>query len=98
VSFLVLLPIAFFAGVITVFTPCILPVLPLVLAGGATAETRRKPYAIVAGIVTTFTLFTLAGAWIFHVLRLNESAQFEIAAVLISSPRSASGWSARFCS
>ncbi len=82
-SLLVLLPIAFCAGVITVFTPCILPVLPLVLAGGATAETRRKPYAIVAGIVTTFTLFTLAGAWIFHVLHLSESAQFEIAAVLM---------------
>jgi cytochrome c biogenesis protein CcdA len=32
---LILVPIAFVAGVITAFTPCILPVLPIVLAGGA---------------------------------------------------------------
>ena len=57
----ILVPIAFAAGVITVLTPCILPVLPVVLAGGATGS-KRRPYAIVAGLVTTFTLFVLAGA------------------------------------
>src|SRR5215208_7014824 len=70
---LILVPIAFAAGVITVFTPCILPVLPIVLAGGA--GTKRRPYAIAAGLVTTFTAVLLAalaltlivpqiGAWV----------------------------------
>src|SRR5579864_6915067 len=64
---ILLVPIAFLAGVITVFTPCVLPVLPIVLAGGTTA-TKRKPYAIVAGLVTAFTAFTLlvprVGVWL----------------------------------
>ena len=78
----ILIPIAFLAGVITVFTPCILPVLPIILAGG-TAGTRRRPYAIVAGLVTTFTLFTLAGAWIFSQLHIPSRYQIKIGAVML---------------
>ncbi len=77
-----LVPIAFAAGVITAFTPCILPVLPIVLAGG-TSGSRRRPYAIVAGLVTTFTLFTLAGAWVFHQLHLPARWQIRIGAILL---------------
>ncbi len=78
----ILIPIAFAAGLITAFTPCILPVLPIVLAGGAEG-TRRRPYAIVAGLVTTFTLFTLAGAWIFHELHIPAKYQIQIGAALL---------------
>src|ERR671929_5618 len=39
----VLLPIAFLAGVITAVSPCVLPVLPIVLAGGASGGGRRPP-------------------------------------------------------
>jgi cytochrome c biogenesis protein CcdA/thiol-disulfide isomerase/thioredoxin len=77
-----LIPIAFAAGVITVFTPCILPVLPIIFAGG-TSGTRRRPYAIVAGLVTTFTLFTLAGAWIFHELHVSAKYQIRIGAATL---------------
>src|SRR6266542_1951541 len=63
----ILVPIASAAGVITVFTPCILPVLPVVLASGTTGS-KRRPYAVAAGLVTTFTLFVLAGAWIWSLL------------------------------
>ena len=76
---LVLLPIAFAAGVITVFTPCILPVLPIVLAAG----TQRRPYAIAAGLVTTFTAFLLAGAWLWGLLGIGEKHQIQIGAVLL---------------
>ena len=38
---LVLLGIAFLAGVITAVSPCVLPVLPIVLAGGASGGRRR---------------------------------------------------------
>src|SRR5437588_765034 len=67
---IVLVPIAFAAGVITVFTPCILPVLPIVLAGGA--GTKRRPYAVAAGLVTTFTAFLLAGAWLWGLLGIGK--------------------------
>ena len=33
--FLILLGIGFLAGVITAVSPCVLPVLPILLAGGA---------------------------------------------------------------
>jgi cytochrome c biogenesis protein CcdA/thiol-disulfide isomerase/thioredoxin len=79
---LILVPIAFAAGVITVFTPCILPVLPIVLAGGGTG-TARRPYAIAAGLVTTFTVFLLAGAWLWGLLGISAKHQLQIGAALL---------------
>jgi cytochrome c biogenesis protein CcdA/thiol-disulfide isomerase/thioredoxin len=77
----VLVPIAFAAGVITVFTPCILPVLPIVFAGGP--GTKRRPYAIAAGLVTTFTAFLLASAWLWGLLGISAKHQIQIGAVLL---------------
>jgi cytochrome c biogenesis protein CcdA len=77
----ILVPIAFAAGAITVLTPCILPVLPIVLAGGP--GTKRRPYAIAAGLVTTFTAFLLAGAWLWGRLGIGEHHQVQIGAVLL---------------
>jgi cytochrome c biogenesis protein CcdA/thiol-disulfide isomerase/thioredoxin len=79
---LILVPIAFAAGLITVFTPCILPVLPIVLAGGGTG-TKRRPYAIAAGLVTTFTAFLLAGAWLWGLIGVNAKHQLQIGAALL---------------
>jgi cytochrome c biogenesis protein CcdA/thiol-disulfide isomerase/thioredoxin len=79
----ILYPIAFAAGVITAFSPCVLPVLPVILAGGSAADTRRRPYAIVAGLVTTFTVFTLAGASIFSELHIPSKYQVRIGAVML---------------
>ena len=57
---LVLVGVAFVAGMVTAVSPCVLPVLPIVFAGGATGSPRR-PYAVVAGLVVSFALFTLDG-------------------------------------
>jgi cytochrome c biogenesis protein CcdA/thiol-disulfide isomerase/thioredoxin len=80
---LILVPIAFAAGVITAFTPCILPVLPIVLAGGAGAGTARRPYAIAAGLITTFTAFLLAGAWLWGLIGISPKHQIQIGAALL---------------
>src|SRR5712691_7681878 len=66
----VLLVIGFLAGVITAVSPCVLPVLPIILAGGATATGRRRPFAIIAGLVASFTAFTLAAASLLSALGL----------------------------
>ena len=79
----ILVPIAFAAGIITAFTPCILPVLPIVFAGGAASGTKRRPYAIAAGLVTTFTAFLLAGAWLWGLLGIGAKHQLQIGAVLL---------------
>jgi cytochrome c biogenesis protein CcdA/thiol-disulfide isomerase/thioredoxin len=78
---LILVPIAFAAGLITASLPCILPVLPIVLAGGP--GSARRPYAIAAGLVTTFTAFLLAGAWLWGLLGIGEKHQIQIGAVLL---------------
>ncbi|HEU0304467.1 MAG TPA: cytochrome c biogenesis protein DipZ [Gaiellaceae bacterium] len=66
---LVLLGIGFLAGLVTALSPCVLPVLPVLLAGSAAGGPRR-PYAIVAGLVTTFTLSVLFAAWLLDLLGL----------------------------
>src|SRR3954468_3896134 len=64
-----------------VFTPCLLPVLPIILVGGA--GTKRRPYAIAAGLVTTFTAFLLAGAWLWGLLGIGVHHQIQIGAALL---------------
>jgi cytochrome c biogenesis protein CcdA/thiol-disulfide isomerase/thioredoxin len=68
---IVLLGIGFAAGVITAVSPCVFPVLPVLFAGGASGG-RRRPYAIVAGLVLSFALFTLFAAWILDRLGLPK--------------------------
>jgi cytochrome c biogenesis protein CcdA/thiol-disulfide isomerase/thioredoxin len=69
---LVLLGIAFLAGLITATSPCVLPVLPILVADGASSTDRRRPFAIVAGIVVSFTVFTLLGATLLSALGLPQ--------------------------
>src|SRR3954462_11260823 len=68
---LVLLGIAFLAGVITAVSPCVLPVLPIVLAGGASGG-RRRPFAIIAGLLTTFVVSILFASYILRKLGLPQ--------------------------
>jgi cytochrome c biogenesis protein CcdA/thiol-disulfide isomerase/thioredoxin len=75
---LLLVGVAFVAGVVTALSPCVLPVLPIVLAGGATGGPRR-PFAIVAGLVASFTAFTLAATALLSALGLPEDLLRNIA-------------------
>jgi cytochrome c biogenesis protein CcdA/thiol-disulfide isomerase/thioredoxin len=75
---LVLVGVAFVAGVVTAISPCVLPVLPVVLAGGASGG-RRRPYAIVAGLVASFTTFTLAATALLSTLGLPDDLLRNIA-------------------
>ncbi|MDE2237680.1 MAG: cytochrome c biogenesis protein CcdA, partial [Elusimicrobia bacterium] len=53
------------AGALTTLSPCVLPVLPLVV-GGSAAEDRRGPLVLASGMVVSFTalglLLGLAGS------------------------------------
>jgi cytochrome c biogenesis protein CcdA/thiol-disulfide isomerase/thioredoxin len=66
-----LIGVAFVAGIVTAISPCVLPVLPIIFAGGATGGPRR-PYAIVAGLVWSFTLFTLVATALLSALGLPD--------------------------
>jgi cytochrome c biogenesis protein CcdA/thiol-disulfide isomerase/thioredoxin len=76
----VLLGIAFLAGLITAISPCVLPVLPILLAGGASG---RRPYAIIAGLVGSFTVFTVAGAALLDALGLPDDFLRNLAIALL---------------
>ncbi|HLX19850.1 MAG TPA: cytochrome c biogenesis protein DipZ [Gaiellaceae bacterium] len=77
-----LLGIGFVAGVITAVSPCVLPVLPIVLAGGASGSTRR-PYAIIAGLIVSFTIFTLSASALLSALHLPQDLLRNIAIALL---------------
>src|SRR5438876_7281043 len=66
-----LLVIGFLAGVVTAISPCVFPVLPILFAGGASGG-KRRPYAIIAGLVLSFALFTLFAAWVLDKLGLPK--------------------------
>ncbi len=55
---LLLLVFAFLGGVVTILSPCILPILPVVLSGGVTGG-KKRPIGVVTGFVLSFTFFTL---------------------------------------
>lgn len=51
--------LAFVAGLITVLSPCVLPLLPLLLAT-ATQDGRARPLGVILGFIGAFSLATLA--------------------------------------
>ncbi len=79
---LVLIGIAFAAGVITAISPCVFPVVPIIFAGGASGG-RRRPYAIIAGLVTTFVLSLLFVTWLLRQLNLPEDILRDVAIGLL---------------
>ncbi len=66
---LLLIVFGFVAGAGTAVSPCVLPVLPIVLSAGATSG-RRRPLGIVAGLVASFTFSTVALVYLIAALGL----------------------------
>ena len=77
---LILLGIGFLAGIVTAISPCVLPVLPILLAGGASG---RKPLRIVAGLVASFSVFTLFAAWLLASSACRRTSCATLAIVLL---------------
>lgn len=55
---IVLILFAFLAGIVTILSPCILPILPLILSSGLSGG-KKRPLGVVIGFVASFTFFTL---------------------------------------
>jgi cytochrome c biogenesis protein CcdA/thiol-disulfide isomerase/thioredoxin len=67
----VLMLFAFVAGAGTALSPCVLPVLPVALAAGATGG-RRRPLGVVTGLVVSFTFATVALVYVISALGLPD--------------------------
>jgi cytochrome c biogenesis protein CcdA/thiol-disulfide isomerase/thioredoxin len=75
--------LAFVGGVLTILSPCILPVLPFVFAR-ADQPFRRSGLPLLVGMALTFSLVAIAAAFGGHwVVRLNQGGRYVAMAVFL---------------
>src|SRR4051812_10603985 len=73
---------ALVAGAATALSPCVLPVLPVVLSAGATGG-RRRPLGIVTGLTLSFTFATVALVYVIDALGLPDDLLRTVAIVVL---------------
>ena len=69
----ILLLFSFIGGFVTILSPCILPLLPIILASGTTKD-KYRPQGIVIGFILSFTFFTLALATLVKATGISADA------------------------
>ncbi len=71
---LTLLVVGLVSGLVTAISPCVLPVLPVVLTTSAQQGTpsARRAVVVVGGLVTSFAVFTLLGGALLSLLHLPQ--------------------------
>src|SRR5215469_9039401 len=74
--------LAFVAGVLTSLSPCVLPILPLVL-GAAVSERKYGAVALAAGLAASFVLVGLFVAMIGYSIGLTTELFRQVAAALM---------------
>ena len=79
-----LLAVAFLGGLITGISPCIVPVLPVVVAGGTAGTSKARPYLILAGLVVSFSLAELLGSTVLSAIGLPQDFLFWLGIGLLS--------------
>jgi cytochrome c biogenesis protein CcdA/peroxiredoxin len=79
---LILILFAFIGGVITVLSPCILPLLPIILSSSA-GTGKKRPLGIVAGFILSFTFFTLFLSTIVQATGIPANALRNISVVIL---------------
>jgi cytochrome c-type biogenesis protein len=78
------LGLSFAAGALSTLSPCVLPLLPIVLASAA-AEHRLAPSALAAGLALSFTAIGLFVATLGFAIGLDDAVFRTIAAVLLAA-------------
>jgi cytochrome c biogenesis protein CcdA/thiol-disulfide isomerase/thioredoxin len=78
-----LLAVAFLGGLITGLSPCIVPVIPVVMAGGSTTTSRARPYVIIAGIVLSFSISVLFASSLLSFLHLPQDLLFWLGVAML---------------
>ena len=62
--------LAFIEGIALILSPCILPILPLVLSS-ALGGGKQRPIGIIIGFITSFCLFAFFSRWIVLTLGID---------------------------
>ncbi|MBU0981596.1 cytochrome c biogenesis protein DipZ [Patescibacteria group bacterium] len=79
---LLLAGFAFIAGIVTILSPCILPLLPIILSS-TTAGSKRHPLGVVVGFIASFTFFTLFLTTIVNLTGLSANYLRILAVIVI---------------
>lgn len=74
--------LAFLAGILSILSPCVLPILPIVLGTAASAH-RRGPLALAAGLSLSFVAIGLFLATAGHSIGLDADRLRYVAAALL---------------
>ena len=78
-----LLLIVFLGGLITGISPCIVPVIPVVMAGGSAGTSRARPYVIIVGLVVSFSLSVLFASSLLSFLHLPQDLLFWLGVAML---------------
>ncbi len=74
--------LAFLAGILSILSPCVLPLVPIVL-GSAASEHRYAPVALAAGLALSFVIIGIFVATIGFAIGLDAGVFRAISAVLL---------------
>ncbi|MFC1647103.1 cytochrome c biogenesis protein DipZ [Patescibacteria group bacterium] len=80
---IILLFFAFVSGLVTIFAPCIWPLLPIILSS-STGGGVKKPLGITLGVMLSFGFFTLATSYIVRIIPFDPNILRYIAVVIIT--------------
>ena len=78
----VLLLFSVLSGIVTILSPCILPILPIVLSSSATNQ-KARPLGLIAGLIVSFSIFTLIVAKLVSLLGISANALRLLSVVLL---------------
>lgn len=81
---LILILFAFIGGIITILSPCILPILPIVLSGSLTGG-HRRPFGIITGFIVSFTFFTLFLTALVNIFNLSADTLRLVAVITVAT-------------
>lgn len=77
----ILIFFAFLSGIVTILSPCILPILPIVLSGSVGG--KRRPLGVITGFILSFTIFTLLLSALVQLLGIPADALRYLAVALL---------------
>ncbi len=77
--------VAFLGGLITGLSPCIVPVIPVIVAGGSTDANKTRPYVIIAGLVLSFSVSVLFASSLLSFLHLPQDLLFWLGVALLGA-------------
>ncbi len=79
-----LLAFAFLSGFVTILTPCIWPLLPIVLSSSVTGTSHQRPLGVTLGIMLSFGIFTLVISSLVKLLNFDPNILRLISVVVIA--------------